>query len=367
MVAPTASPFSFAVEPAHNALYSLLLLIVTDELSGLDPWVARTAAELTPEQRHTNLLVLNGLYHATVPDRSWPSFPAYVDYLATLDPTVLRNRIFNAYAQREPEADGCRYCAIPDPLRVQTSLNVDLLLGDVDAFLNFLRERFPVEKLHVEIEAEAHEYLNDPPAMQSLIVSHLRSMWENVLSSEWDRVVPMVQASVDAFRQLDYSALSNLQAIQQMIGKELDEEWEPVFEEMERIVFVPSTHVGPYAGKFRSGDTLWVVFGARIPEGARVHAPDLSRAEILVRLSALADDTRLRILRLISEGGELRSQDIMTGLELSQSATSRHLKQLSATGYLSERRCEGSKCYILNPKRVEDTLRAVSAFLSGKK
>ena len=70
MVAPTASPFGFAVEPAHNALYSLLLLIVTDELSGLDPWVARTVAELTPEQRHTNLLVLNGLYHATVPDRS---------------------------------------------------------------------------------------------------------------------------------------------------------------------------------------------------------------------------------------------------------------------------------------------------------
>jgi DNA-binding transcriptional ArsR family regulator len=108
-----------------------------------------------------------------------------------------------------------------------------------------------------------------------------------------------------------------------------------------------------------------VLFGARVPEGAQIHAPDLSRAEILVRLNALADDTRLRILKLISEGGELRSQEIMTRLELSQSAASRHLTQLSATGYLDERRCEGAKCYALNPRRIKDTLRAISAFLLG--
>ena len=107
---------------------------------------------------------------------------------------------------------------------------------------------------------------------------------------------------------------------------------------------------------------MWVLFGARVPEGAVVHAPDLTRAEILVRLNALADDTRLRMLKLIAEEGELHSQDIMTHLALSQSATSRHLKQLSATGYLNERRCEGAKCYELNPRRIEDTLQALSAF-----
>ena len=45
----------------------------------------------------------------------------------------------------------------------------------------------------------------------------------------------------------------------------------------------------------------------------------------------------------------------MQGLDLSQSAASRHLKQLSATGYLLERRFSGAKCYKLNPQRIRDT------------
>ena len=92
-------------------------------------------------------------------------------------------------------------------------------------------------------------------------------------------------------------------------------------------------------------------------------SPDLSRSELLVRLNALADDTRLRILQAIHEAGELCSQEIMVRLNLSQSAASRHLKQLSATGYLSERRREGAKCYSLEPDRIEDVLTAVSSYL----
>jgi DNA-binding IclR family transcriptional regulator len=70
-------------------------------------------------------------------------------------------------------------------------------------------------------------------------------------------------------------------------------------------------------------------------------------------------------LKLVAEEGEQRSQDIMIRLELSQSAASRHLQQLTATGYLTERRCDGAKCYRLNPERIESTLRAISAFLAG--
>jgi DNA-binding transcriptional ArsR family regulator len=365
IVAPTAVPVRIALEPAHNVLHSLQLLVKADHLSGLDEWVMRTAAALTPEQRHRNRLVLNGLYYATVPDRGWSSFPAYIEHLAALEPIVLRDRIFNAYAQI-PTGDECEHHSIPDPLSEQTTMDVAGLLKSADTFLEGLQERFPAKKLDLEIEAEAYEYLTDPPAMQSLIVSHFQSMWEEVLSPEWDRVVPMLRASVDAFQQIDLSGSSKFQAVQQVLEQEIEDQYEFMFEEMGQIVFVPSAHVGPYAAKYRAGDTLWVLFGARVPEGVHVDVPDLSRAEILVRLSALADDTRLRILKLISEGGELRSQDIMTRLELSQSAASRHLKQLSATGYLTERRCEGAKCYTLNPKRVKDTLHAISAFLLSK-
>jgi DNA-binding transcriptional ArsR family regulator len=82
-----------------------------------------------------------------------------------------------------------------------------------------------------------------------------------------------------------------------------------------------------------------------------------------MRLSALADDTRLRILELVASAGEQRAQDITARLELSQSASSRHLRQLSATGYLTERRCEGAKCYRLSQYRIDDTFSALQAFL----
>jgi DNA-binding transcriptional ArsR family regulator len=364
IVAPTGSLVSVALEPAQNALNSLLLLVKADKLSGLDEWVIRTSGALTPEQRHNNRLVLIGLHYAVVPDRSWSSFPAYVDHLAAQAPTIMRDRIFNAYVQF-PEDGEC--CGPPDPTQEQESIDTAPLLQSVDTFLEFLSKRFPAESLDYEIESEAHRYLNDPPAMQSLVVSHFKSMWEGFLAPEWDRVAPMLRASADAFQQLDLNELSKLEAAQVVLGRDLDEHWERVLEQTERLIFVPSAHVGPYVGKFRSGDRLWVLFGARIPEGVQVDVPDLSRAEILVRLNALADDTRLRILKLVSEGGEQRSQDIMARLELSQSAVSRHLKQLSATGYLDERRCEGAKCYTLNPKRIEDTLRAISVFLQGSK
>jgi DNA-binding transcriptional ArsR family regulator len=366
IVAPPIAPVSIALEPAHNALNSLSLFCKIDRLSGLDEWVTRTFAALTPEQRHTNRLVMFGLHYAVVPDRSWPSFPAYVDHLATQDPLIFRDQVFGAYAQTHKE----ECCPLPDPTLAPTSIDVPYLLGNVDAFIQFLYERFPEEAVEPDIETEAHRYLNDPPAMQSLIVAHFRDMWEQVLAPEWRRVRPILQASVDAFQQLDISGLSKLEAAQLVTGRDLEEDerehWKAALEDIERLIFVPCTHLGPYLSKFRSGHTLWMLFGARIPAGVQVHAPDLSRAEILVRLNALADDTRLRILKLIAEEGELRSQVIMARLDLSQSAASRHLKQLSATGYLHERRCEGAKCYDLNQERVEDTLRALSAFLLAK-
>ena len=104
-------------------------------------------------------------------------------------------------------------------------------------------------------------------------------------------------------------------------GQTLGEtKWKRGLESFERVIFVPTAHAGPYLGKFHGGDTLWVLFGARLPQGVRFHAPDLSRAEIIMRLSALTDDNRLRILKLVSEEGEQSSQDIMSHLTPSQTA-----------------------------------------------
>ena len=95
----------------------------------------------------------------------------------------------------------------------------------------------------------------------------------------------------------------------------------------------------------------------------------MTQAELNVLLDFLktmADETRLRILAIIREQGEMCSQELIDRMEISQSSISRHLRQLTATGYLVERRCNGAKCYTLNPERIQATLQALSAYLLGR-
>ncbi|MGD9316140.1 MAG: metalloregulator ArsR/SmtB family transcription factor [Anaerolineae bacterium] len=360
---PDDETIRVALEPAHHAIHSLLLVAEAESYSGLGEWVARTASALAPRERRRNRLVIVGLYHAVMPGESWSSFPAYVDHLATRNPNQLRDRMLEAYARIPPKAEESeRVCADEVPV-----VDLDGVLGDVDSYLDFLRERFDDDRLDLELEAQAYSFVVDPPAMQDLIVAHLRKMWDEHLAAEWERVAPMLEESVRAFQQVDLGRMERREAVQWVSGQELEgAKWDRVFERAERIILAPSAHVGPYIGKFWESGTFWVLFGARLPAGSQVHAPDLSRAEIVMRLGALADDNRLRILQAVSEEGELSSQQIMADLGLSQSATSRHLKQLSATGYLSARRCNGAKCYRLDPERLEDTLQAVGSFLLGR-
>jgi DNA-binding transcriptional ArsR family regulator len=352
---------TIGLEPVASGLYSLMLIYKAEHISGLSDWVIETAAAMTQEERERLALLINGLPYAIIPERSWPSFPAFLQHLENQDAHRLRDKLLTAYARVPPILGRDCWRMEQEPLDV----DLEEVLASEDAYLGFLKERFDADHLDEAVERKAYAYVKDPPAMQRLIVSHLRSMWERYLGPEWERAKPMLRDAVKAWQQVDFSGMSRLEAAQLITGQTLEgEKWETL-DEMERVIFVPSAHAGPYYGRLFGGGILWVMFGARPPEGVAFDAPDLSRAEIVVRLNALADDTRLRVLKLISDRGEQRSQDIMEQLDVSQSAASRHLKQLSATGYLAERRCNGAKCYALNTERIANTLKAVESFLLG--
>jgi DNA-binding transcriptional ArsR family regulator len=71
-------------------------------------------------------------------------------------------------------------------------------------------------------------------------------------------------------------------------------------------------------------------------------------------------------LSLLTHHQELSSQDFQQMLDLSQSAASRHLRQLVATGYLNERRRDLNKVFALNQRRVQETAAAMRMLLSRK-
>jgi ArsR family transcriptional regulator len=361
--AQEATRVRVGLEPVYNAFNSLALLYKAEHISGLDEWVTRSAAALTPKERETHRLVFHGLHYAARPDGEWPSFPAYVDHLASMEPNALLDKMLQLYARVQPEKGV--YC--PTMQDEPVPVDFEAVLANPEAYVRFLIERFGTEIVDPDLERRAYAYVLDPPAMQALIVSYLRELWHTHLAPEWARVRPMLEDAVTAFQQLDLAGKSDFEAARLITGQELDEEkWGPALARAKQIVFVPSAHVGPYLQQFCARDTLRILFGARLPEGVAFSAPDLSRAEILVRVNALADNNRLRILKLISERGEQSSLDVIADLQLSQSTVSRHLKQLTATGYLVERRCNGAKCYKLNPERIQATLQALSAYLLGR-
>lgn len=358
VLAPATETVSvhIALEPAFSVLNSLMLLSHPEERSGFSSWVSQTAAKMSPELSRRHQLIFNMLYHGIEPMESWPSFPAYVDHLATVDAETVRDRAVQWMCKKELEGIA--------------PLEKDTLLNDREAYIQYL-EQIYTQKWEKEVPfdpsfyEEAHSLLQNAQELKILFVDHLRQMWDAIMKQEWERTQFMLQESVDAFQQLDYGHITALEAIRIVTGRDfrgIHDEWG------KELIFIPSPHIGPYVTWF--DDTVHnrtrIVFGARLPEGARVNSPALSRSELLVRLSALADDTRLQVLELLTQHDELCAQDVIEMLDLSQSAASRHLRQLTATGYLVERRREVAKCYSLNPQRVDDTLRALKRFLRAK-
>lgn len=347
------SKINVSSDPVAMLLYSLVTIGKAENLSGYDAWIKNTANEFTPEQMHNNSLVMMGLHYAALPVKRWDTFPQYIEYLKEEDPKILRDRIFYSYED-----------IVSAKNKEYPKINWDILMSDKDAYIEFISSAFNIEHIDLEIESEAYDLMVDLPKMKNAIVSHLEEMWVAYLQPEWNRILPTILECVDAYQEVDLAGLTTMEAAEKIIGQELTQmcKWALSDTEIEEIVFVPSTHVGPYVGVTKSKNVLWINFGARLPEGSNFKSPSLSRAELLVRLDALADDNRLQILALIVKNEEMCSKDIIDEMKISQSAASRHLKQLSATGYLIERRKDSAKCYKVNEVRVENTIDALTNY-----
>ncbi len=348
ILAPETTRYQVKAEPAVNALQSLMMLARAGHHSGFNNWVMETQQSMPQELAKRNDVVLYGLHYTLTPDQSYESFPAYIQSLERTDPIELRDKCINAYLNLPCQKD-------------KEQPSTEEVLESVDGFLDFLRCRFDEELVIDEIEREAYRLLTHPSEMREVIVDHLQHMWDQYLKVEWSRVLPLVNESVAAFERVDFSGMSDEDVMEYITGQKHEKsmEW---LKGIESFIFVPSAHAGPYVLPLHDETTAWITFGARLPEAQGKGTSDLSRVELLVWLSALSDDTRLHILGLIREHGELCAQEIIDQLELSQSTCSRHLRQLTASGYLRERRTEAGKCYSLNPDRLLATARAIESY-----
>jgi len=349
------------IEPALNAFGSMELLAKDEDEPGIHEWIKKTRKQMSGEEWFRHKLVTIGLYYSILPQVLNSSFEEYLDRLEATPPSEFRDRLLNVYT------DICLTGYVPEDQRVPVDW-VEIL-SSPQSYVEFLRSRFGDEWIDEEVETRAYQYVIDPAALKQLVTGHIRWFWKNHLKAEWERVRPMLEESAKAFNQIDYGSMTRMEVIELVTGKDarsehkLESKWANELQEARELILIPNAHYGPYIRAQKIQDVLYIYFGAHLPEGSDIRVPELDRTEIVSRISALADDTRLRILRMIAENGEMRSQEIMEAVNLSQPSVSRYLSQLTASGFLQERRANGAKAYILNEDRIEKTLQAVRAFL----
>jgi DNA-binding transcriptional ArsR family regulator len=350
------------LEPVYNALNSLSLLGEASPLSGLNAWVVRSGSAMTSEQQHTQRLLFEGLRDVLTPAFDLVDFPAYLATLAESDPVALRDRALQRLQKRFER----RFAAASE--EPVAAPGRERLLSDVAAYLACVEYAQIDAGFDPALQREAHQLLNEPGAMQQLIVAHLELLWRTSLATEWRRVHSSLRWQVEMFQHHLDEGAALPEVFQTLTGRDLPAEALARISEAQEVILVPSWHTGRHV-TFWEGDDALRLFFSEPPnyDLAVLQTAPVGRAELRARLAALADETRLRILELLAQQDEMSAQEIIAALELSQSSVSRHLKQLSSLGYLYERRGNGAaKTYRLSSPYFERTVRALKALSAGE-
>jgi DNA-binding transcriptional ArsR family regulator len=305
LTSPTQAVEPVQVQLDHAALraqlLSLALLTETDAALNCAPWVHTAAERLTAQQRQFNQALFGGLGGALHLVMDAADVPAAL----------------TALARQTPEA----------------------VLADAAVTANAATP---------ERRAELGGYLAEGAALRDAVIAHLAALWDVVLASEWRRhehnLRLMMQTLRDADRVLNDAApvLSRLRAITHREAPE----WAlaPILRARE-IVVALSPHVAYCVADFGIPDIAHVFVQA---DNAILRLAPVNPAEVLGPLGALADETRLRLLELLAAHGELRGQEIIAQLGVSQPVVSRNLKQLVGAGLVEERRAgDTNKLYRL--------------------
>jgi hypothetical protein len=336
-----------------GVLNSLQLLNRAGAARGLSSWVERTVKELGVETLHRNQVAGHGLLLALVPEDGWTSFPEYLDDLAASGSVALRDRLLRRLVNQARLRSGASYAS-------------DSLLADWRSYLEALKAAQPGTQVQVMLAHEAHGLLNNPALLHDLALSHLREMWEHWLAAEWQRMAPALQQAAEQMRTQVLGGKPVLEALRAAVGKDT-QEWEALNADIRRTVLVPAPHNGVTTTFLRGDTTLWICLGRDLFSAELVRSTPVGRMELLHRLQALADDSRLQILELLHRHEELAAQDIIARTGITQSSASRDLNNLRNAGFVRERRVGGAnKFYRLAPNHVASTFAALEQLFNGQ-
>lgn len=324
------------------------LVLKAPEVEGLDRWIYDTFNSLPPTLERDMRTILP-LLHTGDPGwlfslpldhpahTNWEALVGWIDQLDESDFRELIDGALDCFAQhRDPPS-----------------------LDDRDELESCLGVKFGKEQLDQVIQL-----VRNPLELKVGLISVITRFWEQFFRQEYRQCLVLMERSVATHRRREYGV--EFPAVYAAVaGRRLPLDLEMV-EELERVIFVPSCHIGPY-GIFipleRERPTMVVHYNCRLtgaPE--REEVPPIQ--SLFPPLKGLADETRLQILSIL-DGRELYAQEIVDRLDISQSAVSRHLKLMISAGLLTVRRQESMKYYTINEETLTVLAEQLTSFRGG--
>lgn len=332
--------------------------------SGLD-WRLISARRSLSRQLQEDLDLLHGfsgrlLYYMEEPimwfeplreDRINASIDDLLGYLESLDPEEYRSMAVHAFDRVHQDlGTGLAAPAVDEELAWRRYIEPGLTTADADEVL---------------------ELLMRPELLKQRTVRLVRGIWDNVYAEEYEaRHAELVEAE-RAARAVSSRGFG--MAFADLTGNRLPATLTAALNQVARVTFCPSAHIGAFVSYISYPPDLIVFFSIHNVIGGEDittttlpaltdtpqddtyiarEADNLSGDVLLESLRALGDANRLRILDLLG-GGELYAQEIVGRLGIAQSAVSRHLSQLERAGLVRVEPRRGMKYYAIDRGQLE--------------
>jgi len=338
----------FHISMLANLFHALAQVMIAPKFEGFDPWMYVTNSLLPPDLKADMEVVVSFMQISST---------------------------FNAWFMEFPDDDPMRrdFPAFVTKLEALTNKDFhDFLLSGLDAWLrrnakdsnvevslpyleapNVIRELLQDVGVDEEYLDRGVDLILNPATLKEQFVSCATRFWEEFYREEYERSLPIMERSVAYHRNRNYNG--DLPAVFTAVtGRLLPEELH-VFQDAERVIFIPSCHIGPYVFHYNISELrslLVLLYNCR-STGTRRDERSPRIENLFPPLKALADETRLQILSILN-GRELYAQQVVERMEISQPAVSRHLQLMVASGTLNVRKEESMKYYSINEKVLSD-------------
>ncbi len=212
--------------------------------------------------------------------------------------------------------------------------------------------RFPAS----EREAVAR-FVTEPEAERQRLIEAVRAWRRLVFAAEEPRISAIVSREAARLDRLR-AELSLDELFGSVVrGIELD-----LPASIERLVLVPSLMIMPTIFHFTADDTITYCYPIADSEHASDDAETIQRREMVRLFEALADDTRLRILRYLAQR-QMYLTELSEHLKLTKATTRHHMVRLRAAGLVTVHMRDHLSYYSLRRDTLDEPTRILSRYL----